>query len=141
MANKVAILNKLQRDLEQLGLAPVRTAYAVTLGNCIVRYGDNTMSSPMGGVSPATSPFLGLGAGNPGFIQIAGLLDADAAITDIFVTASDLQLLRLCSEFASDIQVIKGDTASVADPLGDYSVAGDELAWISADANLRVLGQ
>jgi len=137
MANKQAILNKLQRDLEQLGLSPVRSAYAVTLGNVIVRYLDNAMSGPMGGVSAANAPYLGLGAGNPGQIEISGLLDADAALTDIFVTESDLTVLRLCSQFANDIVVLAGDTASVALANG----AGTQLAYLPADANLRVLGQ
>lgn len=137
MANKKAILDRLYRDLQQLGHSPVRSTYAVTLGNCIVRYKDNTMSGPMGGVSDAAAPFLGMGAGNPGVIQISGLVDADVAITDIFITAADLEVMRLCSGFANDVQVVAGDTASVGSAYG----AGTELALLSASADLRVLGQ
>lgn len=137
MPNKISILNKLARDLEQLGYSPVRSAYAVTLSNCIVRYSDNTMSGPMGGVSDANAPYLGLGAGNPGVLQISGLLDADAALTDIFAAEADLVVLRLCSQYANDVQVVAGDTASVAATIG----AGAQLAYLPSDANLRVLGQ
>lgn len=137
MPNNQAILDRIYRDLGQLGYAPVRSRFAVTLGNVIVRYADNTMSGPMGGVSPANAPHLGLGAGNPGTLQLSGLLDAHAAIADIFVDETDFVLLRLVSQFANDIVVVAGDTASVDDEIGD----GAQLMYLPADANLKVLGQ
>jgi hypothetical protein len=137
MANKNDILNKIHRDLGQLGLSSTRTTYAVKIGNLIIRYLDDTMSGPMGGVSDASAPYLGLGAGNPGAIEVSGLLDADNAITDLLATEDDLKAFRICSMYGNSIAVLAGDTASADSENG----AGTQLAYLPSDATLKVLGQ
>lgn len=138
MANRVQILDKIERNLEQIGLAPVRnSAEVLTVGNLIVRYENADIASPMGGVSDAASPFLGIGTANPGVIAISGLLDADAALADLFVDANDYRVLARCTSFANDVILRAGDTATATDSVG----AGAELARLEGHPDLLGLGQ
>lgn len=115
MANKEAMLDKIARNLKQRGLsaaAVVRTASGVSVtktgGDVItVSYVDKAVQSPMGGVSPSASPYLGIGVAAPGSLKIKGEAAA-ATVAAIFDTTEALQVLAECSGYANDVIVESG---------------------------------
>ena len=128
MANKVQILNKIARDLGQLGVSVTQGATTVTVGHCIISYVDATIASPMGGVDGTASPFLGIGVANPGKLQIRGTGSLNTIAT-IFDNASDLQVLALVAGFANNILVVDGSTGATV------------LAELVSNVDLKGLGQ
>ena len=140
MANRDAILSKIKRNLEMRGITVDVDSVSATTGyrylqvnNITIHYESADIASPMGGVSDAASPFLGIGTANPGNVIIAGLLDADAAIADVLVDEEDLQVLRICSGFANDIKIKAGRT--------DLSILAADLAVMPGSADFNGLGQ
>lgn len=112
MANGKFVLNKIARNLEQYGLTVTRgSADQVLVAGLTVSYVDASIQSPLGGVSDASSPFLGIGIGNPGKLKIKGA-GGENTIAGIFVNASDLTVLAVCTRFANDVIVEAGDTAT-----------------------------
>jgi hypothetical protein len=112
MANGKFILNKIARNLEQYGLVVARgSADQVLVAGLVVSYVDASIQSPMGGVSDASSPFLGIGIANPGKLKIKGAA-GENAIADIFVDAADLNVLAVVARFANDVVVEAGDSAA-----------------------------
>ncbi len=110
MAMKKQILDKLARDLEQLGMSVSRgSAGEVVVENgsddVTLSYADASFSpSMMGGVDGSASPYLGIGTGNPGKItlRVAG---ADT-LADVFTSAIPVKCLAQCAGFANDILVL-----------------------------------
>lgn len=140
MANREQILDKIKRNLEIRGITVDADSVSASTGERYLQAGNITIhyeladvASPMGGVSDAASPFLGIGVANPGSIIVAGLLDADAAIADVLATEEDLQILRICSGFANDIKVKAGKT--------DLSIIAANLAVLPGHADFNGLGQ
>jgi hypothetical protein len=71
MANDVQILDKIQRNCEQAGLTVSRTdADTLVAEGMTITYSAAVIQSPMGGVSDAASPFLGIGIANPGKLEL-----------------------------------------------------------------------
>ena len=128
MANKVAILKKLVRDIGMLGMSVTQDATTVTVGHCIISYVDATIQSPMGGVDGTASPFLGIGVANPGKLQIRGTGSLNTIAT-IFDNASDLQVLALVAGFANNILIVDGSTGATV------------LAELVSSVDLKGLGQ
>ncbi len=133
MANREEILDKIQRNLEQLGITSTRSASKVEAGNIKVQYEDADILSPMGGIDDTTTPFLGIGTANPGKIIVSGLLDADTVIADILVDDTDLRILRVCTGFANTIAVKAGRT--------DDSILAADLALLEGHVDLLGMGQ
>lgn len=127
MANRKSILDKLHRNFQQIGLTSVRGASDVVVAGLTITYVDASIQSPMGGVSDASSPFLGIGVASPGVLKIKGAA-GENALADIFVTADDLKVLAFCAHFANDVVVEAGDTAT-------------ELARLPGTADLRMMGE
>jgi hypothetical protein len=127
MANESAILNKLERAAKSLGLAPVRDAVSVTVADMIISLIDPSIQLPMGGVSPASSPFLGAGICAPNIIKIKGAAGKNT-LAAILASASDAQMLAMCAHFANDIVIEAGDTTA-------------ELARIPGHSDIPFLGQ
>lgn len=130
MANRDSILDKIVRNLHQRGLATVvRNGDVVSVtkagGDVLtVTYVDKQVQSPMGGVSAAASPFLGIGIAAPGSLKIKGELAA-TTIAAIFDTVEALVLLNELAGFANDIIVESGgSTAELARIRGHESVLG-----------------
>lgn len=139
MANREQILDKIKRNMVQLGITVDADAQSATTserylqaGNITIHYTAAVIESPMGGVDDSTSPFLGIGIANPGKIVLAGLLDADTAITDVLVTEEDLQIMRIASGHANDIEVRAGRT--------DLDVDGAVLAEVKGSSDLLGMG-
>lgn len=119
MANKVQILDKISRNLQQMGIATTRGAAAeVQVAGMTISYEDADISKPEGGIDGTVSPFLGIGVANPGKIKI----DLGGAGLDSLVK---VKVLRACSGHANDIKLansgaaaIDGDLPGTADMLG-----------------------
>jgi hypothetical protein len=115
MANKEAMLDKIARNLKQRGLseaAVVRTASGVSVtktgGDVLtVSYVDKSVQSPMGGVSPASSPYLGIGVAAPGSLKIKGAA-AETTLAAILDTTEAAQLLAECSGYGNDVVIESG---------------------------------
>lgn len=109
MANRVQILDKIERNSKQLGLVTSRTdAATLVVAGITVTYTDAVIQSPMGGVDGSVSPFLGIGIANPGKIN----LSANPA------NLAQFQLLQIVSGHANSIVIPAGELQGHADLLG-----------------------
>ena len=115
MGNSVQILAKIARDAAMWGLTVnSQSPSAVVIENgsndLTVSYVPASIMSPQGGVDPSVSPFLGIGIGNPGKIQIKGAAGASFALTvDSIIVA---KVIALCAGFANNILIVgSGDQA------------------------------
>ncbi len=113
MAMKKQILDKLARDLEQLGMQVSRgTGNQVVVENgsadVTLDYADAVFTpSMMGGVDGSVSPYLGIGVGNPGSIKF--YVQSANTLTAAFATATAVKVFAQCAGFANDIQVMQAD--------------------------------
>lgn len=120
MANSVQILDKIARNLNQLGVSAVRGGSSVTAGGLTVSYVSASVQSPMGGVDKDASPFLGIGVAAPGKLKIKGAAGENtlAAVLD---TADAVNVLAVCSRLANNVQVEAGDSATVLVELAGHA--------------------
>jgi hypothetical protein len=88
---------------------------------------DASIQSPMGGVSPSASPFLGIGIAYPKTWKIKGEAGQNT-VAAIFTGSDELKILSLLAHFANDIVVEAGDTTT-------------ELARIPGHQDVYGLGQ
>lgn len=115
MANKEAMLDKIARNLKQRGLseaAVVRSATGVSVtktgGDVLtISYVDKSVQSPMGGVNPATSPYLGIGVAAPGSLKVKGAA-AESTIAAVLDTVEALEVMAVLTSFANDVIVESG---------------------------------
>jgi len=118
MANKEAILNKIARNMKQRGKSAERVGdtveYTKAAGagdTLTVSYTDKNVQSPMGGVSDASSPFLGIGIASPGSLKVKG--DAgENTIAAIFDDADAMELWAELAGYANDLTIEAGDTST-----------------------------
>jgi hypothetical protein len=109
MANDVQILDKIQRNCEQIGLSVTRdSATQLTAEGMVITYSAAVIQAPMGGIDDSASPFLGIGVANPGKIEI----DTDPA------TLVELQVLHIISGMANSIVIPLGEIQGNVDMLG-----------------------
>jgi len=109
MANRVQILDKIERNCSQLGIAVTRNDLnTLTAAGMVITYVDAVIEKPMGGIDDSTSPFLGIGVANPGVIDI----DTDPSTLDEF------RVLRIVAGMANDITIPSGRLEGHADLLG-----------------------
>ena len=103
MANSAAILKKLARNAKMVGLtvnSESQTAVVIENGtnDITISYVDASFSpSVVGGVDGSSSPFLGIGVGNPGKIAITC---ADASLSEV-----GMKVLALCAAMANNLTV------------------------------------
>ena len=103
MANDVQILDKIQRNCEQVGLSVSRTdADTLVAAGFTITYEAADIQSPMGGIDDSVNPFLGIGIANPGVIS----MDLGGALSTL--AAADLRVLRIASGHSNDIKVMNG---------------------------------
>lgn len=105
MANKKQVLDKIARNLDQLGIANTRgSANEVILDNgsndLTISYVDASIAAPMGGVDGNVSPYLGIGIAAPGTIKLKFQAATIAACLD---TAKVIQALAVCAAQANDL--------------------------------------
>jgi hypothetical protein len=109
MANRVQILDKIERNCKQLGIATSRpSASSLVAGGLTITYVSAVIASPMGGIDDQVSPFLGIGIAAPGKIN----LSANPA------SLTELQVLRVCSGHANTIVIPAGELQGSSDMLG-----------------------
>lgn len=109
MANKVQILDKIERNCRQLDIAVTRNDLnTLTAAGMVITYTDANIQEPIGGVDDSSNPFLGIGIANPGVIDI----DTNPANLDQF------RVLRLVSGMANDITIPAGRLEGHPDLLG-----------------------
>ena len=108
MANRVQILDKIERNCKQLGIVTSRSdANTLVAGGITITYTDAVIQAPMGGIDDKTSPFLGIGIANPGKINF------DTNPT----TLIHLQVLRVAGGHANTIVVHLGELQGSSDLL------------------------
>jgi hypothetical protein len=109
MANRVQILDKIERNCKQLGIATSRSDSATLVaGGITITYVDASIQSPMGGVDGSVSPFLGIGIANPGKLNFS--------INP--TTLIHLQVLRVACGHANNVIIPLGELSSSSDMLG-----------------------
>jgi hypothetical protein len=133
MANIQAILNKITRNMEQRGYwNPSNSPFAnpnpptqVTEGGngtevlftksdstvLTVTYVLKQIQSPMGGVDPTVSPYLGIGIAAPGSLQIKGAAGQNT-IAAIFTDAGSIELMVELAGYGNDLIIQAGDSTT-----------------------------
>lgn len=130
MANSVAILQKLARNLQILGYTIAsQSASAVVVSNAsnnltIGYIASSTTPSMLGGVDPTVSPFLGIGQGNPGQISITSAISTSSNISDVIDGATAAQVLASCASMANDIVLSNANASFTARIRGDSDLLG-----------------
>lgn len=130
MANSKQVLAKIARDAAQLGLTVnSQSASAVVIENgsndLTVSYVDASFSPSMqGGVDGASSPYLGIGVGNPGKIKIKSASTANDNITDVLDSLVAAKLLALCAGFANNILLENVDATFSGEIRGHADLVG-----------------
>jgi len=114
MANSVQILNKIARAAEQYGLTVnSHTATQVIVDDgaddILIKYQAADIASPLGGVDDSSSPFLGVGIANPGYLVFSRNAAGNDTIATVFDTATAVKMFSICCGFANDISVQDGN--------------------------------
>lgn len=127
MGNSVQILAKLARNAAQVGLivnSQSQSAVVIENGSndLTISYVSASIQSPMGGVDPSVSPYLGIGVGNPGKIKIKGATGSTYVATiDSLVAA---KVLALCAAMANNIIIESSDAAFSGEIRGHEDLIG-----------------
>ena len=129
MGMKEQILDKIKRNLDQLGIAATRNGADVTLdaSSRVISYEDSDLKSPMGGVDPQVSPFLGIGIANPGQLKMKGA-GGENTVAAIMADEETLRAWAVMGNFANDKILEAGDSAT-------------ELARVEGHEDLAGMGQ
>jgi hypothetical protein len=160
MANITSISNKIARNAQILGLTVSAQGYDsfgnayVTItadtGTLSVYYLTAEIQSPMGGVNPMVSPYLGIGVANPGQLMLVSSVSTAGSMADIINGPISAQVLQMCSGFANDLvladsQVLAGRSTSDSSIQGlPPSVGGAGAAYwvrLRGDSDLLGMGQ
>jgi len=109
MANDVQILDKIQRNCEQVGLVVSRTnADTLVAGGITITYLAASIDKPMGGIDDAINPFLGIGVANPGKLNFS--------INP--TTLIHMRVFRIAAGHANNIVMPLGEVEGHVDMLG-----------------------
>jgi hypothetical protein len=130
--NTKAILDKLARNLDQLGIGETRGANNSVIvsngsNNLTISYIASTLQAPMGGVDDTVNPYLGIGTVNPGQILIKSSISTSSNITDVIDGQVAAQTFAMVSGMANDI-VLQNSSAL-------------QVAYIRGTVDLLVMGQ
>ena len=121
MANSKQVLAKISREAQLMGLTVnSQSASAVVIENgsndLTVSYDSASIQSPMGGVDPSVSPFLGMGIANPGKIKIKSAVNSAGSVADVLDSMVAAKLLAICSGFANNM-ILENSDASFRDEI------------------------
>jgi hypothetical protein len=108
------IMAKVARNCEQRGLTVVsNSGAAVVIDNgsndLTVSYVAASIDLPMGGVSPASSPFLGVGVVNPGQLKLKSSSTAADSIADVLDSVAAAKVLAVLVGMGNDILLENSD--------------------------------
>ena len=123
MGNSVQILAKLARNASELGLVVVsqsQTAVVISNGsnNLTLSYQTASIMSPMGGVDPQISPYLGIGIGNPGKLVLSGA-NSSGTVGSVIDSQVAAQVLQLMSGMANNIILADSSHNPICELRGD----------------------
>ncbi len=126
MAQSKAILFKLARNAQVLGMTVVsqsETAVVIDNGSndLTISYVDAVFTpSVLGGVDPQTSPFLGIGVGNPGQVKIKSAINTAGTAADVLDSLTAAKVLAMCAALANDL-IIENSDASFSGQIRGHS--------------------
>jgi hypothetical protein len=124
MANKRQMLDKVARNLAQMGITSSRVGDSVVVDNganpLTVSYVDASIQKPMGGIDNTVSPFLGIGVANPGKILLKSTGHVADTIADVIDSHIACVVLHEISGFANNILIENGN-AGFADELQGHA--------------------
>ena len=130
MAQSAQILKKLARNAKNLGL----TVNSESASAVVIENGSNDLTisyvaasfSPamMGGVDDSSSPFLGIGTGNPGKVKIKSAINTAGDMTDILDSAVAAKVLAMCAALANDLVLENSDASASAEIRGNSDLLG-----------------
>lgn len=108
------IMAKVARNAQQLGLTVnSNSGQAVVIENgsndLTVSYVAASIDLPMGGVSPAVSPFLGVGVVNPGQLKLKSSSTAADSIADVLDSVVAAKVLQILVGIGNDILLENSD--------------------------------
>lgn len=125
---QLAILDKVARNLDQVGLAYTRTSTSVVVtngGNALtVSLVDAVIGAPQGGVDPTVSPFLGIGVSAPSTIKMKSASTATATIAAVIDSDIAARVFRLLCGFANDVVLENGNAGYSLRIRGHVDVLG-----------------
>jgi len=110
------IMAKIARNCAQLGLTVnSNSGAAVVIENgsndLTISYVAASIDSPMGGVSSASSPFLGIGVANPGQLKLKSAISTADTIVDVLDSATAARVLTVLVGLGNDIVLENSDAA------------------------------
>jgi hypothetical protein len=127
MQPQVMMLDKLARNLNNIGVVAVRAGDTVVADGLTISLVNASIQAPMGGVDPANSPFLGIGVAAPKIFKIKGGA-GENTVAAIVADAAAVKIVAFVAHFANDIVIEAGDTTT-------------ELVRIPGHADVFGLGQ
>src|SRR5688500_17344977 len=126
---QTAILANIARNAKQLGLTVnSETSSAVVIDNgsndLAISLVEASILSPMGGVDPTTSPFLGIGVANPSTIKLKSAISTADTIADVIDSAVAAKVLKMLGGFANDVLLENSDAAYSLEMRGHGDLIG-----------------
>jgi len=122
------ILDKMARNLEMLGLSVTRSGVNVVVDNgsndLTISYVDAVIMSPMGGVSDAAAPYLGIGIANPGKLRIKSSSTASDTIADVLDSVTAARVFHTVSALVNNIILENSDATFSAEIRGHVDMIG-----------------
>jgi hypothetical protein len=123
------IMAKVARNCTQLGLTVLsNSGAAVVIDNgsndLTVSYVAASIDLPMGGVSPASSPFLGIGVVAPGQLKLKSSSTAADTIADVLDSVTAAKVLQVLAGFCNDIVLENSDATFTATLRGNPDLLG-----------------
>ena len=111
MANEAFLLEKINRNILNMGVASVNNGISVVAGGLTITLVNPDIASPMGGIDPANSPFLGVIAATAHTIKIKGA-SGENTIAGIIDSAANLAVASVCVRFCNNVIVEAGDATT-----------------------------
>lgn len=123
------ILNKVARKCAQVGLTVnSNSGTSVVVENAsndlTLTYVAATITAPMGGVDPASSPYLGIGTVAPGALKLKSASTAANDITDVIDGAVAAKVFKVLASFANDLTLENSDATFTLTLRGDPDNVG-----------------
>ena len=144
MANPIipAMMQKIARDAQIMGLNVTAQGYVNGIANVQIQDGGNTLwvsylsavfsPSVVGGIDSTISPFLGIGAANPGQLTLQN--SAGTTVATVISTQVGAQVLAMLAGRANDIVIANNSNLGAPAP-------ADQLAFIRGSSDLLGQGQ
>lgn len=128
MSQQKHILDKMARNLEMLGLTVTRSGVNVIVDNgsndLTLSYVDAVIMSPMGGISDAVSPYLGIGIANPGKLKIKSSSTASDSIADVLDSVTAAKVFHTVAALCNNIILENSDATFSAEIRGHVDMIG-----------------